>query len=524
MYVNENGETPGLQGLRRRRPLPGRPGRPRRAPTAEGGRALAEAIERRPVEVSAAIADGANLIVLSDRNSTAEHGPHPLAAADGGRPPPPGPGEDPDPGRPGRRDRRRPRGPPHGPADRLRGGRRQPVPGPRDHRRHDRRRASSKASRPARPTSNYIKAACKGVLKVMSKMGISTVASYTGAQVFEAVGPRRATWSTSTSPARPAASAGSASTCWRPRWPPATAWPTSSGRPSGPTGSSRSGGEYQWRREGEHHLFNPKTVFKLQHATRAKRYEIFKEYTRAVDDQSEQAGHPPGPAPAAAGRPARPDRRGRAGRVDHGPLLDRRHVLRLHLGRGPRDPGHRHEPHRRPVQHRRGRRGPRALRARRQRRPAAQRRQAGGLGPLRGDGEYLVNADDLQIKISQGAKPGEGGQLPGHKVYPWIARTRYSTPGRRADLAAAAPRHLLDRGHRPAHPRPEVGQPPGPGPREAGGRGRGGHGGRRRGQGPLRRGAHLGPRRRHRGGPAHLAQARRHPLGAGPGRDPADAA
>ena len=72
--------------------------------------------------------------------------------------------------------------------------------------------------------------------------------------------------------------------------------------------------------------------------------------------------------------------------------------------------------------------------------------------------EYLVNADDIQIKIAQGAKPGEGGQLPGHKVYPWIAKTAVLDPRRGADLAAAAPRHLLHRGHRPAHPRPEVGR------------------------------------------------------------------
>ena len=77
--------------------------------------------------------------------------------------------------------------------------------------------------------------------------------------------------------------------------------------------------------------------------------------------------------------------------------------------------------------------------------------------------EYLVNADDLQIKMAQGAKPGEGGQLPGHKVYPWIAQTRHSTPGRRPDLAAAAPRHLLHRGPGPAHPRPEERQPARPG-------------------------------------------------------------
>ena len=86
--------------------------------------------------------------------------------------------------------------------------------------------------------------------------------------------------------------------------------------------------------------------------------------------------------------------------------------------------------------------------------------------------EYLTNADDLQIKMAQGAKPGEGGQLPGHKVYPWIAKTRYSTPGVGPHQPAAAPRHLLDRGSRPADPRPQERQPGGPRPREAGGRGR----------------------------------------------------
>ena len=138
--------------------------------------------------------------------------------------------------------------------------------------------------------------------------------------------------------------------------------------------------------------------------------------------------------------------------------------------------------------------------------------------------EYLVNADDIQIKMAQGAKPGEGGQLPGHKVYPWIAKTRHSTPGRRADLAAAAPRHLLDRGPRAADPRPEERQPGGAGARQAGRRGRRRHGRRRRVQGARRRGADLRPRRRHRRRAADLAQARRRPVGARPGRDPADAA
>ncbi len=112
--------------------------------------------------------------------------------------------------------------------------------------------------------------------------------------------------------------------------------------------------------------------------------------------------------------------------------------------------------------------------------------------------EYLVNADDLQIKMAQGAKPGEGGQLPGHKVYPWVAKTRLQHARRRPDQPAAAPRHLLDRGSQAADPRPEERQPAGTGARQAGGRGGRGHGGRRSQQGQGRRGADQRPRRRHR--------------------------
>ena len=114
-----------------------------------------------------------------------------------------------------------------------------------------------------------------------------------------------ATWSTSTSPARPAASAGSASTCWPPRWPPATGWPTWTGPPSGPTASSRWAASTSGGGRASIHLFNPKTVFKLQHATRAKRYDIFKEYTTAGRRPVRAAGHPAraccGCAPAGAG-------------------------------------------------------------------------------------------------------------------------------------------------------------------------------------------------------------------------------
>ena len=137
--------------------------------------------------------------------------------------------------------------------------------------------------------------------------------------------------------------------------------------------------------------------------------------------------------------------------------------------------------------------------------------------------EYLVNADDLQIKIAQGAKPGEGGQLPGHKVYPWIAKTRFSTPG--VGLISPPPHHdiysiediaQLIHDLKSANPAARVHvklvAEVGVGTVAAG-----------RGQGQVRRGAHLRSRRGDRGEPPHLAQARRHPVGAGPGRDAADA-
>jgi glutamate synthase (NADPH) large chain len=191
---------------------------------------------------------------------------------------------------------------------------------------------------------------------------------------------------------------------------------------------------------------------------------------------------------------------------------------------GARDARHRDEPARRQVQHRRGRRGPGALRAAARPDSAQRAIKQVASGRFGVTSEYLVNADDIQIKMAQGAKPGEGGQLPGHKVYPWIAKTRHSTPGVGLISPAAAPRHLLDRGPRPAHPRPQERQPAARGPRQARRRGRRRHGRRRRGQGARRRRPHLRPRRRHRRLAADLAQARRCPLGARPGRDPADAA
>ncbi|MGH9100109.1 MAG: glutamate synthase-related protein, partial [Acidimicrobiales bacterium] len=200
------------------------------------------------------------------------------------------------------------------------------------------------------------------------------------------------------------------------------------------------GGEYQWRREGEHHLFNPRTVFKLQHATRAKRYGIFKEYTTAVDDQSARLAtlrglfelhpEPDGPVPLDEVEPASEIvKRFATGAMSYGSISAEAHeTLAIAMNRlGARsNTGEGGEDAARNVCDLNGD----------SRRSAIKQVASGRFGVT---SEYLVQADDLQIKISQGAKPGEGGQLPGNKVYPWIARTRHSTPG--VGLISPPPHH-----------------------------------------------------------------------------------
>ena len=441
MYVNEYGETPGFKAFAIDGLFPVAAAGEAGSPTPEGGPGLAAAIDNVRSRVSAAIAEGANLDRALGPQLDHRAGADPLPAAGGGRPPPPGAGEDPDPGRPGGRDRRRPRGPPHGPAHRLRGGGGQPLPGARVPRRPDRLRAGSRGSRPARPTRTTsrrrARASSRSCPRWASRRWPPTPA------------PRSSRPSASTAAVIDEYFTGTASRIGGVGLDvlaaevadPPPAGPPGAARRSGPTASSRSAGS-------------------TSGAGRAST-------TSSTPRPSSSSSTPPGPSATTSSRstPRRGRRPVRAtwppcgaccawSRRPGGPvpieevepaseimqaLLDRRHVLRLDLGRGPREPGHRHEPDRRAVQHRRGRRGRRALQPRRERRPAAQRHQAGGLRALRGDREYLVNADDLQIKISQGAKPGEGGQLPGHKVYPWIAKTRYSTPG--VGLISPPPHH-----------------------------------------------------------------------------------
>ena len=247
-------------------------------------------------------------------------------------------------------------------AARLRRRRGQSVPGVRDARRHDPAAAARRASRTTQAVNNYIKALNKGILKVMSKMGISTLQSYCGAQIFEAIGLEQAfvdRYFTRT--ASRIGGVGLDVIAEEVLQRHAHAFPT--GRPA--PADLDAGGEYQWRRDGEYHLFNPETVFKLQHATRSGQYAIFKEYTRAGRRPEPQLGTLRGLLdfkPAAA---AGPDRRGRAGRGDRQALRDRRDVVRLDQPGGARDAGDRDEPDRRQVEHRRRRRGSGALHARR---------------------------------------------------------------------------------------------------------------------------------------------------------------
>ncbi len=290
---------------------------------------------------------------------------------------------------------------------------------------------------PEKAVKNLIKALGKGVLKIMSKMGISVVGSYAGAQAFEAVGSqpgvRRPVLHRHDQPARRRRhrrDRGRERGASRGRLPARTAR-------SSRTSASQIGGEYQWRREGPPHLFNPETVFRLQHATRARRYDIFRDYTQLVDEQAENLMTLRGLFKLKRRRaPAGADRRGRVDRVDRQALQHRRDELRLDQPGGARDARDRDEPHRRPR--RTPARAAKTSSACSTPSAAAAIKQVAS-GRFGVTSMYLTHATDIQIKMAQGAKPGEGGQLPAGKVYPWIARTRHATAG--VGLISPPPHH-----------------------------------------------------------------------------------
>ena len=292
---------------------------------------------------------------------------------------------------------------------------------------------------PAQAVRNLVKALGKGVLKVMSKMGISTVASYRGAQVFEAIGlapevVERYFTGTTSKLAGVGLDVISEEVAERHR----VAYP-----PTGIPPAHRSlvvGGEYQWRREGEPHLFNPDTVFRLQHATRAKRFDIFRQYSASVDDQSRQlmtlrglfkfAHEEREPIPVDQVEPISEIlKRFSSGAMSYGSISAEAHeTLAIAMNRlgGKSNTGEGGEDPERFLPMANGD----------SKRSAVKQVASGRFGVT---SHYLVNSDDIQIKMAQGAKPGEGGQLPAHKVYPWIAKTRHSTPG--VGLISPPPHH-----------------------------------------------------------------------------------
>ena len=282
---------------------------------------------------------------------------------------------------------------------------------------------------------NYLKALGKGVMKVMSKMGISTVASYTGAQAFEAVGIDKDVIDEYFS-----------------------GTPTQLGGigleviaeevklrhrrayPENPTERVHRrlevGGEYAFRREGELHLFTPEVVFLLQHATRTGRYEVFQNYSDEVNRLAREGGalrglfgfrkdlRPPVPLEEVESVESIVSRFN-TGAMSYGSISAEAHETmaiamnklggRSNSGEGGEDVDRLYDA---------------------QRRSAVKQVASGRFGVT---SDYLVNASDIQIKMAQGAKPGEGGQLPGYKVYPEHRQDPPLDPGRRAHLTAAAP-------------------------------------------------------------------------------------
>ena len=275
----------------------------------------------------------------------------------------------------------------------------------------------------------------KGVLKIMSKMGISTVASYCGAQTFEAVGLAQNVVDQYFSGTHsPMGGVGLETIAAEVQQRHSRAYPAD-GNDLGRGDELEIGGEYQWRREGPSHLFNPETVFKLQHSTRTRRYDIFKQYTTAVDDQSQNLLTLRGLMKFSPTRDSIPVnevepiseivKRFSTGAMSYGSISQEAHETlavamnrlgaRSNTGEGGEHPARLADP---------------------ERRSAVKQIASGRFGVT---SQYLTHADDLQIKMAQGAKPGEGGQLMGHKVYPWVAETRHSTPG--VSLVSPPPHH-----------------------------------------------------------------------------------
>jgi glutamate synthase (NADPH/NADH) large chain len=283
---------------------------------------------------------------------------------------------------------------------------------------------------------NYIKAVCEGLLKVFSKMGISTLQSYQGAQIFEILGINQSVvdkyFVGAVSRLQGLGLDEIARETLAKHW-------MGYGRKETPVQRLTVGGIYQWKRKGEFHLFNPTTIHLLQYSTRMGDYSIFKKYSKAVNDQSEKAATLRSMFTFKRTRPSvsidevEPAevilKRFATGAMSFGSISHEAHsTLAIAMNRigAKSNTGEGGEDEIRYEQLPNGD----------SMRSAIKQVASARFGVT---SYYLTNADELQIKMAQGAKPGEGGQLPGHKVDDWIAKVRHSTPG--VGLISPPPHH-----------------------------------------------------------------------------------
>jgi len=291
---------------------------------------------------------------------------------------------------------------------------------------------------PKKATKNFLKANLAGVVKTMAKMGISTVASYRGAQIFEAIGLNQGVIDRFFTKTASRVEGIGLETIAKEAWIRHT-------NAYAPRGDDRAaeldpGGDYQWRANGERHLFNPTTIHKLQKATRLGDFAVFREYSDMVNDQSREMFtlrglmefkfDPKKEIPLDQVEPVESIvKRFKTGAMSYGSISKEAHeALAIAMNRlgGKSNTGEGGEDMDRFTPDPNGD----------LRRSAIKQVASGRFGVT---SFYLVNADELQIKIVQGAKPGEGGELPGHKVLPPIAKTRGTTPG--VGLISPPPHH-----------------------------------------------------------------------------------
>ena len=290
--------------------------------------------------------------------------------------------------------------------------------------------------KPKTAVKQFIKGTVKGIVKIMSKMGISTVQSYRGAQIFEAIGLHsRVIEAYFPGTASRIEGVDLAVIADEVKARHLHAFPER--QVNGKT--LPEGGRYQWREDGEPHLFNPNTIHNLQTAVRANRYDLYQQYANDVNDQSRQLytlrglmrfkfDQPPVPLDEVESADSIM-RRFKSGAMSYGSISQEAHESiaiamnriggKSNTGEGGEDPS-RYQPD-----------------ANGDSRNSAIKQVASGRFGV--TSQYLNEAQEIQIKMAQGAKPGEGGQLPGHKVYPWIAKVRHATPG--VGLISPPPHH-----------------------------------------------------------------------------------